>query len=46
MLDILKFLVNLCFTDQNDQGPEFLKNTLHINCKLIAPHFGDFFTHT
>ena len=42
MLDFLKFLVNLYFTDQNLHGPEFLKNTLHITCKLMAPHFSDF----
>ena len=42
MLDFLKFLVNLYFTEQNHHGPEFLKNTLHITCKLIAPHFSDF----
>ena len=42
MLDFLKFLVNLYFTDQNHHGPEFLKNTLHITCKLMAPHFSDF----
>ena len=42
MLDFLQLLVNLYFTDQNHHGPEFLKNTLHITCKLIAPHFSNF----
>ena len=42
MLDFLKFLAKLHFTDQNHHGPEFLKNTLHITCKLIAPHFSNF----
>ena len=43
MLYFLKFLINLHFTEQNYHGLEFLKNTLHITCKLIAPHFSDFF---
>ena len=42
MLDFLKFLVNLYLTDQNHHEPEFLKNKLHITCKLIPPHFSDF----
>ena len=47
MLDFLEFLANLYFTDQNHHGPEFLKITLHITCKLIASNLSDiFFTHT
>ena len=43
MLDFLKFLAYLDYTSQNHHGLEFLKNTLHITCKLIASHFSDFF---
>ena len=43
MLDFLKFLVNLYFTDQNHHRLEFLKNILQLTFKLITPHFGDSF---
>ena len=43
MLNFLKFLVNLYFTDQNHHRLEFLKNILQLTFKLITPHFGDSF---